>query len=72
MVYVSLDAIEKISALESELSKLKAQIAIYALAEVGSEDQDYVPAPPPPPPPPLPMATPSLEVVYFHCHDNII
>lgn len=49
---------ERISSLESELAKLRAQIAIYASAEVELDTQPVVPAPPPPPPPPPPAATP--------------
>ena len=47
------DALHKISALEGELARLKAQIAIYALAESQGLS---VPAAPPPPPPPLPTS----------------
>ena len=49
----SLVALHKISALEGELARLKAQIAVYAL----SDTQDLtVPAAPPPPPPPPPTS----------------
>ena len=45
-----LDTLHKISALEGELARLKAQIAIYALSE--SQGLSVPAAPPPPPPPP--------------------
>ena len=48
---------DKISALESELAKLKAQIAVYALAE--TKDLPVPAAPPPPPPPPPALSTAS-------------
>jgi hypothetical protein len=52
------EAMEKISALESELARLKAQIAVYAL----SEESNIPPAPPAPPPPPVaPPLPPSFS-----------
>ena len=64
-------AMEKISALEGELARLKAQIALYALTEADVEEEDMeaeegsvVPPPPPPPlPPPPPPATPAAKQV---------
>ncbi len=50
---------EKISALEGELAKLKAQIAVYALAETRDLP---IPAPPPPPPPPALSTAPQSHV----------
>jgi hypothetical protein len=44
LIFPPADALHKISALEGELARLKAQIAVYALSE-------SVPPPPPPPPP---------------------
>ena len=67
-VHVSFaDALHKISALEGELARLKAQIAVYAL----SESQSIASVPPPPPPPPPMMAQvclqhESLARIYSH------
>ncbi len=58
--YLIVVTIEKITALESELAKLKAQIAVYALAE--TRHLPPVPAPPPPPPPP---GIPPPQVYHF-------
>ena len=47
------DALHKITALEGELARLKAQIAVFALSETEGLS---VPAAPPPPPPLPPMS----------------
>ena len=64
--FPTLEARDRISALESELARLKAQIAVYALSE---EDSD-APVPPPPPPVPPPPIPPSQQVpiFYFFCY----
>ena len=55
---------DKISALESELAKLKAQIAVYALAETKDLPVPAAPPPPPPPPPPALSTASNAQV----CH----
>ena len=47
------DALHKITALEGELARLKAQIAVFALSETEGLS---VPSAPPPPPPLPPMS----------------
>lgn len=54
------EALHKISALEGELARLKAQIAVYALAETR-----HIPDPPPPPPPPLSATEPTPAEVQY-------
>lgn len=59
------ETMQKISALESELARLKAQIAIYALSETQEQhDIPAAPAPPTaPPPPPLSAVQPKAPHV---------
>lgn len=59
----ALDALQKISALEGELAKLKAQIAVYALSESQEVSEPGAPPPPPPPPP----APPTSQVHMCKC-----
>ncbi|XP_061821358.1 mitochondrial fission regulator 1 [Nerophis lumbriciformis] len=67
------EAIQKISALETELAKLRAQIAQIVLAQEKSTQSGTTPhpppppcgtgpPPPPPPPPPLPPPPPPLNL----------
>ncbi|XP_003386870.1 PREDICTED: mitochondrial fission regulator 1-like [Amphimedon queenslandica] len=53
------EATEKLTSLESELARLKSQIALYSLME----QNDAAPPPAPPPPPPLPDSTTGEQTV---------
>ena len=69
MILAFVETLQKISALETELANLKAQIAVYALSE--SQEQQ-VPLPPPPPPPPPPTAMTAKVSDFIHIHEQCV